>query len=159
MPVAVTVDLSAAGDHIRALVAQTCTHVELPQLSEMSEQVPQLVRDILGELPAEQRTTRFSSEALQHLMRWSWPGNIAELRQTVEQVARRSPGRTIQVGDLPPHMHQVSNRTHGMIESAERETIVKALRGAGGNRKKAAEVLGIGRTTLYRKMQSYAISV
>ena len=158
VPVAVTVDLGAAGEHVRALVAQVCTIVRLPSLREMHAQVPRLANDILRELPPP-RATGFSSEALQLLMRWSWPGNISELRHTVEQVARRAAGRTVRPGDLPVHMQQVSPRAYGMIESAERELIVTALRRADGNRTKAAQALGIGRTTLYRKLQAYGIRV
>lgn len=156
VPVAVTVDLSTAGEHIHALVAQVCTIVRLPSLREMQAQVPRLVSQMLLELPAA-RATGFSSEALQLLMRWSWPGNIAELRHTVEQVARRAAGRAAGPGDLPVRMQQVPPRDYGMIESAERELIITALRQAGGNRTRAAEALGIGRTTLYRKLQAYGI--
>lgn len=158
VPVAVTVDLGAADEHVRALVAQACTIVRLPSLREMHAEVPGLVNDILREVP-QPRATGFSSEALQLLMRWSWPGNIAELRHTVEQVARRTAGRTVGVGDLPVPIQQVPPREFGMIESAERELIVTALRRADGNRTKAAEALGIGRTTLYRKLQAYGIRV
>ena len=156
VPVAVTVDLSTAGEHIGALVAQVCTIVRLPSLREMQAQVPRLVSQVLAELPAP-RAMGFSSEALQLLMRWPWPGNIAELRRTVEQVARRAAGRTAGPGDLPVRMQQVPPREYGMIESAERELIISALRQAGGNRTRAAEALGIGRTTLYRKLQAYGI--
>jgi hypothetical protein len=158
VPVAVTVDLSAADEHIRALVAQVGTIVRLPSLREMQAQVPLLVSQILAELPAP-RATGFSSEALQLLMRWSWPGNTAELRLTVEQVARRAAGRTAGTGDLPVRMQQLPPREYGMIESAERELIVTALRQASGNRTRAAAALGIGRTTLYRKLQTYGIRV
>jgi hypothetical protein len=157
VPMAVTVDLNAADEYVRALVAQLCTTVRLPSLREMYAHVPRLASDILRELPAEQRATRFSSDALQLLMRWSWPGNVAELRRTVEQLARRRPGRTVGVVDLPSRMQQVSPRGLGMLESAEREAIITALQRAGGNRTRAAEALGIGRTTLYRKLQTYRI--
>lgn len=158
VPVIVTVDLSAADDYICALVAQVCTIVRLPTLREMQAEVPRLVSQILPGLPAP-RATGFSSEALQLLMRWSWPGNIAELRLTVEQVARRAAGRTARPGDLPVRMQRLPPREYGMIESAERELIVTALRQTSGNRTRAAEALGIGRTTLYRKLQTYGIRV
>ena len=54
-------------------------------------------------------------------------------------------------------MQQAPLRGQGMIETAEREAIVTALRRAGGNRTKAAAALGIGRTTLYRKLKEYRI--
>lgn len=159
VPVAVTVDLDAGDQHVRALVAQFCTTVRLPSLREMPAHVPRLVTDVLHTLPAEHRSTRFSSDALQVLMRWPWPGNVAELRRTVEHVARRWPGRTIEVTNLPSGMQQMSPRGLGVMESAERDLIVKALQRAGGNRSQAAQALGIGRTTLYRKLQAYRIDV
>ena len=155
--VAVTADLGTASEHVRALVAQVCTIVRLPSLCELHEQVPRLVSDMLRELPMP-RATGFSSEALQLLMRWSWPGNMAELRHTVLQVARRAAGRLAGPADLPVRMQQLPPREFGLIESAERALIVTALRQANGNRTKAADTLGIGRTTLYRKLRAYGIS-
>lgn len=153
-PVAVTVDLDAADEPVRALVAQLGTPVRLPALREMPTQLPGLVTAILAELP---RGTRFSSAALQQLMRWSWPGNVAELRRTVEHLARRHPGRVVGVLDLPTRLRDARPHGRTLMESAERDVIVTALRRAGGNRSKAAAELGIGRTTLYRKIQAHRI--
>ena len=158
VPIALTVDLDRAADDVQAFVATLCTTVRLPSLPEISAEVPRLVREIVAGLPDGQRDTRFSSDALQVLMRWSWPGNLAELRRMVEQLARRRTGNTISSADLPPHLQQTPRRGLGMIETAERDAIISALRRFGGNRTKAASVLGIGRTTLYRKLQTYRIS-
>lgn len=157
LPVALTVDLDTAHHDIAAVVAALCTTVRLPSLPEMSDEIPRLVARIVAGLPPGQRDTRFTSDALHTLMRWPWPGNLAELRGTVEQLARRRAGRSISSADLPPRMQQAPLRGRGMIETAEREAIVIALRRAGGNRTKAAAALGIGRTTLYRKLQEYRI--
>lgn len=139
------------------MVAALCTTVRLPSLAEMSAEVPRLVTQILAGLPPGQRDTRFGSDALQALMRWSWPGNLAELRRTVGQLARRRPGRTIGAADLPPSMQQAPRSGLGMLETAERDAIISALHRFGGNRTKAASALGIGRTTLYRKLQTYRV--
>ncbi|MBW0114251.1 sigma-54-dependent Fis family transcriptional regulator [Pseudonocardia abyssalis] len=157
VPVALTVDLDTAHDGVAAVVAALCTTVRLPSLPAMSAEVPRLVTRIVAGLPPGQRDTRFTSDALQALIRWSWPGNLAELRRTVEQLARRRPGRSIGTADLPPRMQQAALRGRGMIETAERDAIITALHRAGGNRTKAAAALGIGRTTLYRKLQEYRI--
>lgn len=152
-PVAVTVDLEAAAGHVHALVDQLATTVRLPVLREMREHIPRLVEAVLAGLDGPERATRFSSDALQLFVRWSWPGNVAELRRTVELVARRMPGRTVGAGDLPDRMqHGGAARPLTLMESAERDAIVAALRRCGGNRTRAAEALGIGRTTLYRKL-------
>lgn len=157
VPVALTVDLDTAHHDIAAVVAALCTTVRLPSLPEMSAEVPRLITHIVAGLPHGQRGTRFTSDALQALMRWSWPGNLAELRRTVEQLARRRAGRSISAADLPPRMQQAPLRGLGMIETAERDAIISALHRFGGNRTKAAAALGIGRTTLYRKLQTYRI--
>lgn len=157
VPVALTVDLDTAHHDVAAVVAALCTTVRLPSLPEMSAEVPRIVSQIVAGLPPGQRDTQFTSDALQALMRWPWPGNLAELRRTVEQLARRRAGRSISSADLPPRMQQTPLRGLGMIETAERDAIVSALHRFGGNRSKAAAALGIGRTTLYRKLQTYRI--
>ncbi|MER7434811.1 sigma-54-dependent Fis family transcriptional regulator [Pseudonocardia alni] len=157
VPVALTVDLDMAHHDASVVVAALCTTVRLPSIPEMCAEVPRLVAQIVAGLPSGQQETRFGSDALQALMRWTWPGNLAELRRIVEQLARRHAGCSISVADLPTRMQQAPLRGQGMIETAEREAIVTALRRAGGNRTKAAAALGIGRTTLYRKLKEYRI--
>jgi transcriptional regulator of acetoin/glycerol metabolism len=155
-PLVLTVDTGNAPAHIRILLDQLATTVRLPTLAEMPEQVPALVTRILAAMPATERDTRVSSEALQLLMRWPWPGNIAELRRTIEFLARRMSGKTLKASDLPIRMqHTAAQRQLTMMETAERDSIVTALQRSRGNRSQAAYSLGIGRTTLYRKMRFY----
>jgi transcriptional regulator of acetoin/glycerol metabolism len=126
----------------------------------MREEAPGLVAGFLADMGGAAATTRFASDALQLLMRWAWPGNLAELRRTVEALAHRLPARTIRSGDLPAAFQQSASGRHiTMMEAAERETIVTALQRCGGNRTDAARALGIGRTTLYRKMELHHIDV
>ena len=159
-PVVITADLSDAPNHVIRLLGQLATSVELPELRDLPEHIPTLISAIIAELPPAERGTRLSSEAQQLLIRWEWPGNLAELRKTVEQLAHRMPGKLLQPMDLPGHLQGArSQRRLSMIESAERVTIVRALQQHSGNRSKAAEALGIGRSTLYRKMQSHRIEV
>jgi transcriptional regulator of acetoin/glycerol metabolism len=155
---AVTVDLAEAPAHVQRLVGEVATTVRLPALVEMRPQIPQLVADALAELPGEAAGTRLSSDALQALMRAPWPGNIAELRAAVTSLAQRLPGRTVRGVDLPAHLHRVAVRRQlSLMEVAESEAITAALQRCGGNRREAAEALGIGRTTLWRKMQRLGI--
>lgn len=159
-PLVLTVNLGDAQEHVQALVGRLATTVQLPTLPEMHQKIPDLVKRMLAERPGEARHTTFSSDALQLLMSWSWPGNIAELRQLVEQVVQRRAGQVVRPADLPDRMqHARPGRRMSLMEAAERDTIVAALRHAGGNRSQAAQALGIGRTTLYRKMQHYRIEV
>ena len=161
VPVVLTVDLDAAAAPVHALVGSVATTVRLPPLTELRHCIPELVESVLVENlragTAGERTT-FSSEALQLLMAWTWPGNVAELRQTVRLLARRTPGGVVRPGDLPQRMqHAGRPRPAGTMEAAERDTIVAALRRADGNRSRAAQELGIGRTTLYRKLRMHRI--
>lgn len=158
-PVMATVDLTRAPRPVQSLLAGAATVVLLPPLREVRDVVPQLVADILAARPGAEARTRFSSEALQALLRWSWPGNVAELRHVVEFLARRAPGGTVRAADLPERVQRAaSGRQLSMMENAERDAVVSALRRCGGNRSQAADVLGIGRTTLYRKMQQHRIT-
>jgi len=114
------------------------------------------VQAVLAELPPPQAATRFSPAVWDHLLAWHWPGNLAELRNTVVLLARRAGGGTVEVGDLPDEL-RVPRRRAGLMETAEREAVAEALRAAGGNRSRAAAALGIGRTTLYRKMREFGL--
>lgn len=157
-PLIVTIDMDNAPERTGTLVDQIATTVRLPSLAEMPEHLPDLVTRLLAATPGTERETTFSSEALQLLMRWSWPGNIAELRRTVEFLAHRMPGTAIDAGDLPTRMQRTaSQRRLTTMETAERDSIIDALRRSGGNRSQAASALGIGRTTLYRKMRTYRL--
>lgn len=158
-PVVVTVQLHAAPEPVRELLAQVATVVELPPLRDLHDLIPDLVAAMVATLPGVAAQTRFSSESLQAMLRWSWPGNLAELRHLVEFLARRHPGGTVRPVDLPPQLQQATcGRQLSMMESAERAAILTALRRCAGNRSRAAEALGIGRTTLYRKMQHHHIT-
>lgn len=91
-------------------------------------------------------------------MAWQWPGNISELRQAMVDVAARRPGWLIQLEHLPLSLRDAAqNRQLTGYERAERDAILAAIQEANGNRSKAAKLLGIGRTTLYRKIRSFHI--
>jgi transcriptional regulator of acetoin/glycerol metabolism len=157
VPVAVTVDLDAAGDTVVGLVRQVATTVRLPTLTQSREHLPALVRAMLAELPAPRSRTRIAPVAWDRLTAWHWPGNLAELRNTVHLLARRADGATVDEDDLPDEL-RVAHRASGLMESAERKAVAEALRAAGGNRSRAAAALGIGRNTLYRKMREFGIT-
>lgn len=160
VPLVLTVELAGAPQHVAGLVGRLATTVQLPDLRQMAEQIPRLVAGVLADMDGAAASTRFASDALQALMRSAWPGNVAELRRTVEALAHRLPGRTVRSADLPALFQQSApGRRMTMMETAEREAIVTALQRSGGNRKDAALALGIGRTTLYRKIQQHHIDV
>jgi sigma-54 dependent transcriptional regulator, acetoin dehydrogenase operon transcriptional activator AcoR len=157
VPLALTADLTAADDAVLGLVRRVATTVRLPALAQSREHLPSLVQALLAELPAPGSATRFSSPAWDRFMTWHWPGNLAELRTTVVALARRAAGGTVEADDLPDEL-RTPRRPLGLMEHAEREAVVQALRAGGGNRSRAAQALGIGRNTLYRKMREFGIS-
>lgn len=155
-PIVITADLDAAADTVVGMVRRLATTVHLPGLGQLREHIPALVRHLLADLPDPESTTRFSTAAWDLLMAWHWPGNLAELETTVVGLARRARGGIVEVDDLPEELRH-PRRAHSLMESAEREAVTEALRAAEGNRSRAAEVLGIGRTTLYRKMREFGL--
>ncbi|MCE3550717.1 Fis family transcriptional regulator [Pseudonocardia sp. RS11V-5] len=155
--IVLTADLDAADDAVIGLVRQVATTVRLPGLAQTREHLPSLVQAMLAELAEPESSTRFSPAVWDLLVSWHWPGNLAELRNTVVLLARRAGGGTVEVGDLPDEL-RTPRRTLGLMESAEREAVAEALRAAGGNRSRAAQALGIGRNTLYRKMREFGIT-
>lgn len=130
--------------------------VELP-IVPLRERVEDVV-DLVGRfLEQESPRLRILPEAMQALIRHSWPGNARELQTLIRQVAARARGREISLRDLPA-AYQAAGRQLGRMEHVERNAISRALREAGGNKSRAAELLGIGRATLYRKMHVFGLA-
>lgn len=94
-------------------------------------------------------------EALELMQHYRWPGNVKELRQLVSQLATSGRTGPVEVSDLPAAMQATKNLT--LIERVELEAIRKALQEAEGNRVKAADILGVSRATVYRKMKAYRL--
>jgi sigma-54 dependent transcriptional regulator, acetoin dehydrogenase operon transcriptional activator AcoR len=153
-----TVDAEHAPDYVTRLVERIAPVVRLAGLAEEPQRVADLVPELLEQLAPAGRPPRLSSEALQCLMRWSWPGNVEELRSVLHDLCVDFEGRLVRQADLPARLQRApQRRAASLMESAEREAIVTALQQAEGNRSRAAELLGIGRTTLYRKLQQLRI--
>ncbi len=100
------------------------------------------------------------------MMGYAWPGNVRQLKTTVENMVVMAPGATLTPDLLPPEMHRgTADPRAGMdglvgisIEQAEVELIRNTLKMTEGNREKAAKLLGIGERTLYRKIKEYGLS-
>jgi transcriptional regulator of acetoin/glycerol metabolism len=92
--------------------------------------------------------------ALQALLQHPWPGQARELREVLAGVLAGDPPSMIERSHLPEHVRATAARRQlTLMEAAERDAILKALAIAEGNKSAAAELLGIGRTTLYRRMR------
>ena len=130
--------------------------VTVAPLRHRVEELPDLVAGLLQTLPPLRGAT-LSPAALRLVCRYSWPGNISELRLALEFALHRRPVGEIQEEDLPGHCHSGAERSLTPIETGERDLIVSALHSANGNRVHAAAALGIARSSLYRKIKSFGI--
>ena len=132
--------------------------VTLPPLRERRSDLPLLVRTFLREIRARTgaEVDQVSDDALRHLLDYDWPGNVRELRNALEAALIRTSGEVLRVTDLPPEIREASpTETEASAEEAER--IRAALEQTNGNRTEAAELLGISRATLYRRLDEYDI--
>jgi PAS domain S-box-containing protein len=107
------------------------------------------------------------SRAENALKHYDWPGNVRELSNVLERSLAYMDGDTIRLSDLPYHIQRIYNKTpetrHSLIEvvqaNAEKEAILDALSAAGYNKARAAQMLGIHRTLLYKKMKKYNLAL
>jgi sigma-54 dependent transcriptional regulator, acetoin dehydrogenase operon transcriptional activator AcoR len=130
--------------------------VELPPLRHHIEDLHQLVPFFLAKLNHHDPLT-CSPEAMQLLLRSSWPGNTEQLWQVLRRVVHYKRSGTIHPDDLPPECWTVSRRLLSPLESMERDAIVQALLDHDGNKASAARSLGMSRATIYRKTHEYGI--
>ena len=139
-------------------------NIYLPELHERREDIPILIESFLKQLAPENTTCQFSSEALRRLQSYSWPGNVRELQNAVECALTIGRPPVLELEDLPPHITGLTKvagaeRTGGprTLDEVERVHILRTLEELGHNHTRAAEVLGIDRRTLYRKLDKYKI--
>ncbi|WP_035105613.1 sigma-54-dependent Fis family transcriptional regulator [Desulfohalovibrio reitneri] len=143
--------------------------VRLPPLRERKEDIPPLVEHFLEEFRGAfgKELEGVDENAMAQFMRYSWPGNVRELKHAMEHACILSRDSRIAVADLPQELQeQVSGQpeagpapsTSRKPAGLEREDILRALRETGGNKAKAARVLGISRRTLYRKMDELRVA-
>jgi two-component system response regulator HydG len=144
--------------------------IALPPLRERPGDVPLLVDHFMGTLAAEhgRRVRGITPEARALLVRYPWPGNVRELRNALENMVLLARSDVLDVGDVPEYIAQATGspgRARGHYELAgrtlaevERDLVEANLALSGGNRQKAAKLMGIGERTLYRKLREYGIS-
>ena len=139
-------------------------NVELPSLRERISDIPDLAKHFLEEVCDEsgKRVRGFADEAMVAMQRYAWPGNVRELQNVVERAVLLGKSDTIGLEDLPRAIAAVGplsiesalGRTlKEALEGPERQIILEVLEGNDWNRFATAEVLGINRTTLYKKMK------
>jgi sigma-54 dependent transcriptional regulator, acetoin dehydrogenase operon transcriptional activator AcoR len=129
----------------------------MPALRYRNDEIGDLALSILRQL-AVRRSLRLSLQVIRVLEGYAWPGNISELQDVLRYVAARKPVGEIQPPDLPRLCFQREPRKMSMLEAAQCDAIIHALYEARGNRYKAAAMLGIARSSLYRKIDAFGIS-
>lgn len=135
--------------------------IQVPPLRECREDILPLA-DFFREQANEEfgkGTKGFDAEAKRKLLSHTWPGNVRELKQTIRMAVLLAESETLTADELETEeaATPVESTLALKDEAAERERILRALEQAGGNRSQAAELLGIGRTTLYNKLKAYGI--
>jgi sigma-54 dependent transcriptional regulator, acetoin dehydrogenase operon transcriptional activator AcoR len=128
--------------------------IHIPPLRERKGDIPLLVDHFLKQAVEEgQRTTGISQEALAALLEYSWPGNVRELQSALRFALVKGRGGTLVVGNLPIELRGLSDPSRascGPPKKLNAEGVRRALAEVGGNKAKAARLLGVGRATLYR---------
>ena len=152
-------------------------NLRLPALRDRREDIPLLAAHFLDRLSRDHGAVfTLSDEALRIMMRYDWPGNVRELEHAVERATALSSGPILHLGDLPTQLQQQGLEAQraavhaGEIEAEpsaagvttladlERQAILGAIRTLHGDKLQAAKLLGIGKTTLYRKLKEYGIA-
>jgi transcriptional regulator of acetoin/glycerol metabolism len=154
--IAVTLSERPATGGLADLLRFFPSTVELPPLRHHIEDLHELVPFFIAKLNQYPRLI-CSPEAMQLLLRSSWPGNTEQLWQVLRKVVQHRRTGVIAPSDLPPECWTVSRRLLSPLESMERDAIVQSLLDYKGNKVKAAESLGMSRATIYRKIHEYGI--
>ena len=140
-------------------------NIHIPPLKERNEDIPLLVAAFLKSFSREngKNIEGIETKARMALYNYSWPGNVRELKNCIESAVVMTKSAILTLEDLPPHIGQTSpgqslRLSPGIsIAEGEKEIIRSALSVNKGNKSKTAEVLGIGRKTLHRKIQEYSL--
>ncbi len=135
--------------------------IHIPALRERRDDILPLARRFLTETASRLHlpVAAFAPRAADMLMQWTWPGNVRELQNVIERAIVLARGDRIEVEDLPEDVRRVGSNADPAapqrLAEVERAHILHVLESVGGNRTKAAAVLGIGAATLFRKLKDY----
>jgi Nif-specific regulatory protein len=157
--------------------------LNLPPLREKTEDIPVLINYFVQRFAQKKRRgpLMFSTEAIQHLMRYRWPGNVRELENLVERLTILTSTEAVNASDLPEKFYQATDfqpdddtstrrimdfnfpecgiDINSVVRNMERNLILKALEKTGGVKNRAAKLLGLNRTTLIEKMKKMKIEM
>ena len=141
--------------------------IRIPPLRERRDDILPIARQVLADTASRMKVliSGFTPAAADQLLRWGWPGNVRELQNVVERAIVLAQGNRVEVEDLPDEVRHSAPGTGGpgvaaisrTLADVERDHILGVLDSAGGNRTKAASILGIGSATLFRKLKEYRV--
>jgi len=147
--------------------------VEVPPLRDRKEDIPLLVNDFIKKCAKQssRKIEKISNEAISLLMDYDWQGNIRELENVIERAVILGKGQIITPEDLPEFLNAAAlSKEEGSagdngdklklkdaLKHPEKDLILKALNSANWKRNEAANILGINRTTLFKKMRKYGL--
>ena len=140
-------------------------HIAVPPLRDRRDDIPLLLNSFLKEYAKEngKNITGIDNRARALLYKYDWPGNIRELRNCIESAVVMCGGNEITPEDLPPTVSasiaapSITIPVGTTLDDAEKAIICENLAANKGNKSKTADILGIGRKTLHRKLQEYGI--
>jgi len=142
--------------------------INVPPLRDRTEDIPLLVNAFLKEFCEENSKPllHISQKTVAILQDFSWPGNVRQLRNVIEGMVVMATTPELIPDDIPPEIRRESDkqqyiriRTGSSMAEAEKQIIESTLIATGGNKAKTARLLGLGRKTLYRKIEEYGIQV
>ena len=143
--------------------------IDLPPLRERAEDIPILVEHFMRKFSNQSRRQLdgVEPEALAALTRYPWPGNVRELEHTIERAVLLGKQALIGLEDLPSSLAARNNEVFPVAEAVvksytlrdlERDYIMRVMETTNGNKTEAARILGVDRTTLYRKLEEYKVT-
>lgn len=137
-------------------------NLRLPPLRERKSDIPLLAEHFLEKFkPPGRPHLRLSEDAVNRLMAHDWPGNVRELENCIERAVVLSSGPVLHAADISTHVQDRYGFAPGAeepvlpLQEMERQAIMRAILQARGDKLRAAELLKIGKTTLYRKLREY----
>jgi len=136
--------------------------IEIPPLRSRGNDIVLLVRHFAEKFAGElgKAAPRFSEKALEAIQNYAWPGNARELENMIQRIVVMSDDQTVEIPDLPPLARFSALRSTGVnrtLAEVEADHIRNVLANAGGNKTRAAQILGIDRKTLRNKAQRYGL--
>ena len=140
--------------------------LETPLLKERSDDIPLLISYFIQQniIKGIKEVKGVSREAMEVILNYSWPGNVRELRNTIEYAMVLCPGELIDLHHLPGKMfknnyHEKPSHAFSNQLNSERDMLLETLEKTGGNQSKAAEILGVSRVTVWKRMKKYGIQL